>query len=128
MNITPTDLEVMENEIAMNSGRVSIESTRSQQASLNNVRAALGTPGPRHQQKIANSLLQRTKFPSRSDELKQKVEKLESALAERDRLIEALRQEGTTMYYTLQKMESFLQVVLEEEYYVGCGGCGSIGG
>ena len=125
MNITTTDLEVMENEIVMNSGRVSIESSRSQQVSLNNARAALGTPGPRHQQKMVNSLMQRTKFPSRSDELKQKVQKLESAVAERDRLIEALRQEGTTMYYTLQKIESFLQVEMEEVYNVGCGGGGT---
>lgn len=119
MNITPTDLEVMENEIVMNSGRVSIESTRSQQVSLNNARAALGTPGPRHPTHLIPSS-HLPKLPSRTDEMKQKISKLEQALSERDRLIESLRKEGTTMFFTLQKIEQFLQVGVIGFCHVGC--------
>lgn len=112
----------MENEMVMNSGRVSIESSRSQQLSIHNVRVALGTPGPRHQPSPFPSILNRNKLPSRSEEMKQKIQKLENALVERDHLvtlifyfylqIEALRKEGTTMYFTLQQVESFLQVCI----------------
>ena len=117
MNITPTDLEVMENEIVMNSGRVSIESTRSQQVSLNNARAALGTPGPRYPMTLIQPHF--TKSHSQA-EMKQKISKLEQALSERDRLIESLRKEGTTMFFTLQKIEQFLQVGVIGFCHVGC--------
>ena len=69
----------------MTSGRVSIESSRSQQVNMNSTRTALGTAGPRHQNTVLPSMLSRNKLPSRS--------------------------EGTSMYFALQKIESFLQVV-----------------
>lgn len=87
MNITPTDLEVMENEMVVKSGRVSIESSRSQQLSINSARAALSSTTPRYQRTVVPSLTTRGKLPSRNDELKQRIQKLEKAISERDHLV-----------------------------------------
>lgn len=71
----------------MTSGRVSIESSRSQQVTMNSTRTALGTAGPRHQNTVLPSMLSRNKLPSRSEEMKQRIQKLEAALEERDHLV-----------------------------------------
>ena len=71
----------------MTSGRVSIESSRSQQVNMNSTRTALGTAGPRHQHTVLPSMLSRNILPSRSEEMQQSIQKLEAALEERNHVV-----------------------------------------
>ena len=84
MNITLNDLEIMENEMVVNSGRMSIDSSRSQQASITTARAALNS-GSLHFARTAS-----TTTASRQKELQGLRERnaaLESAILERDHLV-----------------------------------------
>lgn len=81
MNITLTDLEIMENEMAVNSGRMSADSNLSQKACLTNARAALTTSLYRSMPS-SNSTQQKE-----MQQLKERTAQLESALEERDRLV-----------------------------------------
>ncbi|CBK25288.2 uncharacterized protein [Blastocystis hominis] len=103
-NLSERDRELRQNEQILSSGRCSIGSaTFSQRTVRSSTLAAPPTAPQRH------GTLRLGEPMKQVDDLKHKLRTLEEKINERDRLIEALQKEGTSMYQALQRVESFAQ-------------------
>lgn len=103
-NLSERDRELRQNEQILSSGRPSLGSSSHSQRNLRSPTffAQPSIPQRHVTLRVGDQL-------KTIEDLRQKVRLLEEKISERDRLIEALQREGTSMYQALQKVESFAQ-------------------
>lgn len=110
MNYTLQDLEVMENERAMNSASSMNSTPRASGPEPNSYTATAVPTLPQHLPRRPTGMRTHVDSSSELETLRSRVKELEHTVLEREKMIESLSKEGTSMYYTMRKVESYLLV------------------